>query len=85
MPRLRKPYSAIDSLAFLKQSISTAGRVPEGGEILIKAETLKKAVGLSVQLKAGLGSIGSLDSQRQKEIREKNSAMSVLQTYMRDI
>ena len=85
MPRLRKPNSAIDCLAFLKQSISTTGRVPKGGESLISPATLKKAAGLSAQLKTGLGSSGSLDSQMQKETREKNTAMSVIQTYMRDI
>ncbi len=85
MPRLRKPISAIDSQAFLKKSISTANNVPEGGKILIAPETIQKATGLSAQFKTRMGDIGGFNSQMQKETREKNEAMSVLQTYMRDI
>ena len=85
MPRLRKPISAIDSQAFLKKSISTANKLPEGDKILIAPETILKAKGLSAQFKTQMGDIGTFSSQMQKETREKNSAMSVLQTYMRDI
>jgi hypothetical protein len=85
MPRLRKPFSAIDSQAFLKKSISTANKVPEGDKILIAPETILQATGLSAQFETQMGDIGTFSSQMQKEIREKNSAMSVLQTYMRDI
>lgn len=85
MPRLRKPISAIDSQAFLKKSISTANNVPEGGKTLIAPETIQKATGLSAKFETRMGDIGGLKSQMQKETREKNEAMSVLQTYMRDI
>jgi hypothetical protein len=85
MPRLRKPISAIDSQAFLKKSISTANKVPVGDKILIAPETILKATGLSAQFETRMGDIGTFSSHMQKEIREKNSAMSVLQTYMRDI
>lgn len=85
MPRLRKPEAAIDRLAFLNKAIGTAEKIPEGEKKLILPETLDKAVGFTPQFKSGMGDLSTYNSQMQKETREKNTAMSELQTYMKDI
>lgn len=85
MPRLRKPISAIDCVAFLKKTVSTAENLPEGEKKLVTPESLQKASALISQFDSGLGNLGTFSSQMQKETREKNTAMSILQTYMRDI
>lgn len=85
MPRLRKPESAIDRLVFLKKATETANKDKENGETYISPTTLQRAVEFTPKLEAGMGRLGNFSSLKQKETREKNSSISVLQTYMRDI
>ncbi len=85
MPRLQKPESAIDRLSLLKKSTETADKVQEGDKTYLTPATLQRIADFTPQFEAGMGRLGTFSSLKQKEIREKNSAMSELQTYMRDI
>ncbi len=83
MPRIRKPLSAIDRLVFLKKAVSTASN--ERSEKLISDKTIEQANAVISPLEANLGDLAIKKSEAQKEVREKNNAMGVLQTYVRDI
>ncbi|MCT4591011.1 MAG: hypothetical protein N4A71_24530 [Carboxylicivirga sp.] len=83
MPRIRKPLSAIDRLVFLKKAVNTANI--ESGEKMISEKTLGQANAVIAPLEANIGELANQKSESQKEIREKNTAMSNLQTYVRDI
>ncbi|MCT4647069.1 MAG: hypothetical protein N4A74_18925 [Carboxylicivirga sp.] len=83
MPRIRKPLSAIDRLVFLKKAVNTANN--EDSEKLISDKTILQATNVITPLETNLGDLASKKSEAQKEIREKNTAISILQTYVRDI
>lgn len=84
MPRLKKPESAIDRLAFLKKAHETGVADTERGTPLLSAASLTQAGALIPKLEEGIGAMSGIKSASQKEVREKNQAFELLKTHVRD-
>lgn len=85
MARLRKPESAIDRLVFMKQAEITAKTDQAQNGSYLSADILERVVAFIPKLESGIGDLGKYKGQSQKEIREKNQAISILKVYVRDL
>ncbi|MBI9063478.1 MAG: hypothetical protein JEZ14_15960 [Marinilabiliaceae bacterium] len=84
MPRLRKPEAALARLVFFKQVVETSEKDTGGKGPYVSAATVERTKQFIPGLESGLGNISQFTSLTQKEIREKNQAMTVLKVYIRD-
>jgi hypothetical protein len=85
MPRLRRPFTAMDCLVFLKKAEETTESDSGDGKKYISNSTINKSKQLTQKLESGLGNLGGSKSLSQKEIREKNQSITHVSTYVRDI
>ncbi len=85
MPKIKKALSAIDRLVFLKNAVNAAKSTEGIDQAYLRGETIARAEALSVDLEDKLGHLGKFSSESHKEVREKNEAINLLKTYVRDL
>jgi len=85
MPILVKPTNDESRLNLLVTSENTAQADQSAGNAYLTQETLASINNLKNNLESQIKAVTGLLAGRAKEVREKNEALSVLNTYIRDI
>jgi hypothetical protein len=85
MAQLAKPSNDEARLSFLKTAGTTAASDTSKSTIYISVETQGKLTVFSKEFEKTLTQLSGKLASRSKEVREKNEAVSKLETYIRDV
>ena len=85
MPVIAKPTSDESRLNLITTSISTAKSDATSGKSYLTSETLEKANSVVTELGTKMKEETGKLANRSKEVREKNEALHILETYIRDM
>lgn len=84
MPTYEAPRGDVQRLAFLQSAYNAGVKDRSSGNHYLSAELLAQINTLLPAYQGAYEKVSSQLSQRTKEVRERNEAVAVLQTYVRD-
>lgn len=84
MPVLSTPRNDLERVAFLQRSVKTGLSDVAAGHNYLSQPTLDEVDALAQTFDAALSQISAEQSDRSREIRQRNEAVDLLSTYVRD-
>jgi hypothetical protein len=84
MPVLSTPRNDLERVAFLQRSVKTGLSDVAAGHNYLGQPTIDEVDALAQTFDAALSQISTDQSERSREIRQRNEAVALLATYVRD-
>jgi ElaB/YqjD/DUF883 family membrane-anchored ribosome-binding protein len=84
MPVLTQPSNDLERVAFLQRSVKTGLSDMDAGHNYLSQPTIDEVDALAQSFDEALSKISTDQSDRSREIRQRNEALDLLATYVRD-
>ncbi|MCA9975465.1 MAG: hypothetical protein KC413_06930 [Anaerolineales bacterium] len=84
MPVYTAPRNDVDRVAFLLRAASTGQTDVDAGTPYLSQETITEVSALAASFDKSLSDISTEQSARSREVRQRNEAIELLATYVRD-